>query len=39
MCRQFARGNWAGMKTRKFSKQKTEWLQEGDWDDTRFDRG
>ena len=27
------------MKTRKFSKQKTDRLQEGDWDDKRFDKG
>ena len=36
---QFARGNWMGMKVRKISRQKTERLQKGDWNDERFDRG
>ena len=38
MCCQFARGNWMGMKDRKWSMEKTEELQKGDWHDKRFDR-
>ena len=38
MCRQFARGDWMGMKDRKWSMEKTEELQKGNWYDKRFDR-
>ena len=37
-CR-FNRGNWMGVKDRKWSNQKTKRLQKGDWHDERFDRG
>ena len=39
VCRQLARGNWIGMKTRKSNKEKTEELQRGVWNYKRFDRG
>ena len=35
---QFARGDWARMKTRKIIKEKTDRLQRGDWNDKRFER-
>ena len=38
VCRQFTRGNRAKMKTRKSSKEKTDKLQKGNWNDKRFDR-
>ena len=28
-----------GMKVRKFSRQKTDRVQKGDWNDKKFDRG
>ena len=39
VCRQFAKGNWAGMKTRKINNEKTDRLQRSNWNDNRFERG
>ena len=36
---QFTKSDWMGMKVRKISKQKTDRLQKGYWNDKRFDRG
>ena len=38
VCHRLARGNWIGMKDRKRSREKTEELHKGDWNDERFDR-
>ena len=39
VCCQFNRGNLLVVKDRKWSNQKTDRLQKGDFHDERFDRG
>ena len=38
VCYHFTRCNWARMKTRKFSKEKTDRFRKSNWNDKRFDR-
>ena len=38
VCCPFVRGNWMGMKDKKWSMEKTEELQKGDWNGKIFNR-